>query len=57
MNVGYFFSRYALGDQFVTQVIVQVLKRRHLKGASFFLHHLDGPLLSGSGQVAKYHLC
>ena len=44
-------------DQFRPNILINILERSHAEAAVFLLHHLNRPLLAGSGQIAENHLC
>lgn len=57
MDIGYFFGWYPFGNQLIPQVIIDILKFRHLVAALLVWDHFNGPVLARGGEVAEYHLC
>ena len=56
VDIGYFFGWYAPGNQLIPQVIIDILKFRHLVAALLVWDHFNGPVLARGGEVAEYHL-
>ena len=56
MDIGYFVSWYAFGNQLIPQVVVDILKFRHFVATLLVGDHFNGPALAGGREVTEHHL-